>query len=441
MQSAQAKQKGVVGVAVPAGIAVLVSVLLFGAYQTSHTQRTVQPTLQQHDASESEIFTDIRVDSADDSGKRGEGNGTSQTTSLQVQPEEEKPIVDSGKRETITLSGGCFWCTEAYLQETPGVVDAVSGYAGGDAASADYKTVSTGKTDHREAVHVTFDPVRISLREVLDVYWKHIDPTDEGGQFADRGFQYTTAIFYHNEEQKKIADASKVALQNSGLFTKPIATKIIPYTTFFAAEEYHQDFYKKSADHYERYKKASGRAGFIEDNWAKKAALLFFEEQEKQAENVADVTSDVYIERSWTQTEIDAALAEVPQDVYHILAEEGTEPPYNNAYWDNKEEGIYVDVITGMPLFSSTHKYDSKTGWPSFYKPLDEDTLTLATDYKLGYARTEVRSQSGHLGHVFDDGPKEHGGRRYCMNSLALRFVAKADMEAKGYSEWLFLFE
>lgn len=184
---------------------------------------------------------------------------------------------DSGERETITLAGGCFWCTEAFMQETPGVVSAISGYAGGASADANYKTVSTGKTAHREAVQVVFDPKRITTKEILDVYWTHINPTDAGGQFADRGTQYTTAIFFHSEEQRQIAVKSKSALEGSGLFNSPIVTLILPYTTFFEAEEYHQDYYKKAADHYERYKKASGRSGFIDDNWAKEAALLFLE--------------------------------------------------------------------------------------------------------------------------------------------------------------------
>lgn len=339
----------------------------------------------------------------------------------------------------ITLAGGCFWCTEAYLQETPGVLDAVSGYAGGDAATANYKTVSSGKTNHREAVQVTFDPEHITLEEVLDVFWSHIDPTDEGGQFADRGAHYRTAIFYHSNQHKEIAEASKAALEASGLFEDPIVTEVIPFTTFFQAEEYHQDFYKKSAEHYERYKKASGRADFIEENWAKEAALFFLQEEEFSISSRP--VADTYVKRQWTQTEIEEALQELPDDVHHILAEEGTEPAFDNAYWDTKEAGIYVDVITGEPLFSSTHKYDSKTGWPSFYKPINEDVLIFRTDHQLGYPRVEVRSESGHLGHVFDDGPSEHGGKRYCINSLALRFIPYAELEAKGYAQWLYLFE
>lgn len=336
--------------------------------------------------------------------------------------------VDSGQREVITLAGGCFWCTEAFFQEAAGVIDAVSGYAGGDASSASYKEVSKGTTAHREAVQVTYDPTRISTQEILDIYWGHIDPTDTEGQFADRGFQYTTAIYYHTNDQRVIAEASKLALSESGLFEAPIAPLVIPYTTFFPAEEYHQDYYKKSADHYERYKQSSGRAGFIEENWAKAAALEFLAQEE---------ASQMYTERTFTAAEIEAGLKTLSPDAYKVVAQEGTEPAYKNAYWDNKEEGIYVDVVTGRPLFSSAHKYDSKTGWPSFYQPLEGANLELKSDTLLIYERVEVRSESGHLGHVFDDGPKEHGGKRYCINSLALRFIPKADMEKMGYGAYL----
>jgi peptide methionine sulfoxide reductase msrA/msrB len=339
---------------------------------------------------------------------------------------------DSGQREVITLAGGCFWCTEAFFQEAPGVVDAVSGYAGGVASDATYKEVSKGITAHREAVQVTYDPTRISPKEILDIYWGHIDPTDTEGQFADRGFQYTTAIYYHTDEQKVVAEASKLALSNSGLFEKPIAPLILPYTTFFPAEEYHQDYYKKSADHYERYKKGSGRAGFIEENWAKTAALEFLAAEE------ATAIDEVYTGRTFSTAEIEAGLKTLSPDAYKVVAQEGTEPPYKNAYWDNKEEGIYVDVVTGRPLFSSKHKYDSKTGWPSFYQALPDANLELKSDTLLIYERVEVRSESGHLGHVFDDGPQEHGGKRYCINSLALKFVPKADMERLGYGAYLF---
>lgn len=341
--------------------------------------------------------------------------------------------------EVITVAGGCFWCTEAYLQESEGVIDAVSGYAGGDEGTASYLIVSGGKTQHREAVQVTYDPNIISTEKLLDVFWSHIDPTDTKGQFADKGHQYTTAIFYHTKEQEMIATDSKKRLEASGLFDEPIATVIIPFTTFFKAEEYHQDYYKKAAEHYERYKKASGREGFVEETWAKDAAIQFL-----RSEQTDTINSDPISENesyNYTDEEIAELLKNLDPLAYHVVAENGTESPFNNAYWDNKAAGIYVDIVTGKALFSSTHKYDSGTGWPSFWRTIDDDSVTLHEDNSLSTTRTEIRSDGGHVGHVFDDGPVEQGGRRFCTNSASLRFVPKADMEKEGYGEYLYLFE
>lgn len=343
-------------------------------------------------------------------------------------------VEEKAELQTITLAGGCFWCTEAYFQEAEGVISAVSGYAGGDATTASYLVVSEGKTQHREAVQVTFDPSVITLEEILDIYWSHIDPTDEGGQFADRGFHYTTAIFFNDEEQEMAARDSKERLEKSGLFDEPIATLIVPFTTFFEAEEYHQDYYRKASDHYERYKKGSGRAGFVEETWAKDAAIAFLKsEQEK-----AVPQKDAY---DYTDEEIAELLKNLDPLAYHVVAENGTESPFNNAYWDNKADGIYVDIVTGKPLFSSTHKYDSGTGWPSFWRTIDDDSVTMHEDNSLSTTRTEIRSDAGHVGHVFEDGPVEEGGRRFCTNSASLKFVPKEDMEKEGYGAYLYLFE
>jgi peptide methionine sulfoxide reductase msrA/msrB len=369
-------------------------------------------------------------------------------------------LPDSGEREVITLAGGCFWCMEAYLQETPGVVDVVSGYAGGDQASATYLEVSTGSTEHRESVQVTYDPKRITTKEVLDVFWSHIDPTDAGGQFADRGPQYTTAIFYHTPEQQRVAEDSKRRLEKSGLFTKPIVTMILPFTTFFKAEEYHQDYYKKAAAHYEAYKRASGRAGFVEDTWAKDAAILFLSggdttsaEPEASATAVPQETMQrtdtlllpsedgfVYTGRAYSAEEIATLQKKLDPLAYRVLAEDGTEQPFKNTYWDNHAEGLYVDAVTGKPLFSSVQKYESGTGWPSFWAAISPDVLTTKDDYQLFTPRTEMRSEGGHIGHIFDDGPPEHGGMRYCANSAALYFIPKDELSAKGYSNYTDLF-
>src|SRR3989344_1557207 len=345
----------------------------------------------------------------------------------------KESVTMTGPYETITLAGGCFWCTEAYFQEEKGVINAVSGYAGGDEASASYLTVAKGTTKHREAVQVTYDPNIISTEEILDIYWSHIDPTETLGQFADIGYQYTTAIFYHNDEQKMAALDSKERLEVSGVFDKPIATSVVPMSTFFEAEEYHQNYYKKAADHYERYKKASGRAGFVEETWAKDAAIKFLE-----SEQTNTMKKDSY---NYTDEEIAELLKNLDPLAYHVVAENGTESPFNNAYWDNKADGIYVDVVTGKPLFSSTHKYDSGTGWPSFWRTIDDDSVTMHEDNSLSTTRTEIRSDGGHVGHVFDDGPTEGGGRRFCTNSASLRFVLKKEKVKEGYGEYLYLFD
>ncbi len=343
----------------------------------------------------------------------------------------------SGSYKTIVLAGGCFWCTEAYFQEEKGIVDAVSGYAGGDVASASYPEVSSGSTKHREAVQVTYDPSIISTEKVLDIYWSHIDPTDSTGQFADKGFQYTTAIFYNDSEQEMVAKDSKERLEKSGVFDESVATKIIPFTTFFKAEEYHQDYYKKASRYYEQYKKGSGRAGFVEETWAKDAAIEFLKSEQSKTEKKPSMQKNSY---NYTEEEIQEALKNLDPLAYHVVAENGTETPFNNKYWDNKADGIYVDVVTGKPLFSSTHKYDSGTGWPSFWRTIDDDSVTLHEDNSLSTTRTEVRSEGGHLGHVFNDGPVEEGGRRFCTNSASLRFVPKEEMKEKGYESYMYLF-
>ena len=339
--------------------------------------------------------------------------------------------------ETITLAGGCFWCIEGALQGQDGVMSAISGYAGGSEEEATYLKVSQGTTAHREAVQITYDPAKTSTRELLNKFWASIDPTDAGGQFADRGPQYTTAIYYHTDEQRDIAEASKRALGESGLLSGAVVTEILPYTAFFPAEEYHQDYFLKASDHYERYKKGSGRTDYVEETWARDAAKEFFTEQEA-VENTQTSVRGAY---EYTDEEIAEMLKNLDPLAYHVVAENGTESPFNNAYWDNKAEGIYVDVVTKKPLFSSTHKYDSGTGWPSFWRTIDDDSVTLHEDNSLSIPRTEVRSDAGHVGHVFSDGPVEEGGRRFCTNSASLLFVSKEDMVKEGYGDYLYLFE
>lgn len=368
--------------------------------------------------------------------------GSEQSSALDQNSASTAPsATDPSELETLTLAGGCFWCTEAYLQVEEGVISAVSGYAGGTAENATYLQVANGQTQHREAVQVTFDPAIISAEEILDTFWGHIDPTDAGGQFADRGSHYTTAIYYANETQRALAEDSKARLENSGLFTETIATEILSFTTFFQAEEYHQDYFLKASDHYERYKKASGRAGFVEGTWARDAAIAFFEQESQTVPASLAQFKQSDNDYNYTDEEIEELLKNLDPLAYHVVAENGTEAPFNNAYWDNKADGIYVDIVTGKPLFSSTHKYDSGTGWPSFWRTIDDDSVTMHADNSLSIERTEIRSEGGHVGHVFEDGPIEEGGRRFCTNSASLSFVPKAEMAERGYAQYLHFFE
>jgi len=315
-------------------------------------------------------------------------------------------------KQVATFAGGCFWCMVQPFDQQPGIIEVVSGYTGGNVENPTYKEVCSNTTGHLEAVQITFDPSIMSYEQLVDTFWQQIDPTDPGGQFNDRGESYQTAIFYHNEEQQKIAESSKQALEDSGKFSKSIATKVIPAKPFYEAEEEHQDYYKKQPVHYNLYSKGSGRVDFIKDNW-----------QHKKDK---------------------AALKEKLTPIqYAVTQENGTEQPFQNEYWDLEEEGIYVDIVSGEVLFSSKDKYDAQCGWPSFTKPVDNQQLVEEVDTTHGMVRTEIRSKKAdsHLGHVFNDGPTEQGGLRYCMNSAAMKFIPKDEMAEKGYEEFSYLFK
>lgn len=311
-------------------------------------------------------------------------------------------------REIAILAGGCFWCMVKPFTSYEGVEKVVSGYIGGHKENPTYKEVCSGGTGHYEAVEITFDNEKIKFKEILDIFWKQIDPQDENGQFADRGSQYKTAIFYTSDKQKEEAQVSKKRIEDLYFNGKEIATGILEASHFYPAEDYHQNYCKTNSKHYSIYYKNSGRYNFVKAKW---------DRNNSDRNNLRKILKDIEFE---------------------VTQNDMTEVPFENEYFDKFDKGIYVDLVDGRPLFSSSDKFDSGCGWPAFSKPIEDTSLMERADYSFGMERTEVRSLGSncHLGHVFNDNPNSDNGLRYCINSAAIKFIPYDKMEECGYGEY-----
>ncbi|NBD23247.1 peptide-methionine (S)-S-oxide reductase MsrA [Paenibacillus glycinis] len=319
-------------------------------------------------------------------------------------------IAHAGTR-LATFAGGCFWCMVKPFDELPGIVSIVSGYTGGHTDNPTYKEVGTETTGHFEAVQIAFQPEIFPYARLLDIYWQLIDPTDDGGQFQDRGHSYRTAIFAHDEEQREQAEASKQALRKSGRFKRPIVTEILTAGKFYPAEDEHQDYYKTHRRNYNLYHEGSGRDAFAQQHWNGK------KDKDRLKKQLTDVQ-------------------------FRVTQNGEDEPPFENAYWDNHRDGLYVDAVNGDALFGSADKFASGDGWPGFSKPLEEGFVRKEADFGGGTVRTILRARlsNAYLGVLLHDGPgpdKLH----YRINSAALRFVPSESLEREGYGRYAALFE
>jgi methionine-R-sulfoxide reductase len=328
------------------------------------------------------------------------------------QVENSKENSKGNDMKEIYFAGGCFWGTEHFMKQIEGVDHTEVGYANGNTVNPTYQDVCTGKTGFAETVKVEYDPSKVDLGLLIDLFFKTIDPTSLNKQGNDRGTQYRTGIYYTDEKDKPVIESF---IKNiAGKYSRPVVVEVEPLKNFYKAEGYHQDYLDKNPGGYCHIDPA-----------------LF------------DMAKKANKPKVYVKPDKESLKDKLSPTQYAVTMENATEPPFRNEYWNEKRDGIYVDITTGEPLFISTDKFDSGCGWPSFSKPIDNKLIEEKSDLSHGMVRTEVRSKTGdaHLGHLFNDGPKEKGGLRYCINSASLRFIPKDSLDAEGYGRYGSLFD